>query len=106
MSNDSAELRTRMNNALIFAGQSPEEAPEWLSVYTQHLLRQYLFTNGGRKVSMEGRFFRSEGASIYDENFDFDAMMRVSGDFVDGEANQYAAMIADALNQVAHGGLK
>lgn len=105
MSNQEAELAHRMSVALTSAGQPASQATDWLKQYTKSILRQYMFTSGDRSLTMEGRFFRSEGASVYDENFDFAASLRVSGDFVDGEANQYAAMIADALNKVSQGDL-
>lgn len=62
-------------------------------------LRAKVFTNGDRKMTMEGRVFTaSADGFITDQNFDFDAGMQVTGDFVDDEKRQYAEMIAGALN--------
>lgn len=64
-------------------------------------LRAKVFTNGDRKMTMKGRTFTVEGDDfIIDNNFDFDAGLKVSGDFVDGEKRQYAEMIAAALNSL------
>jgi hypothetical protein len=62
-------------------------------------LRSKIFTNGDRNMTMEGRHFTIEGDGfILDNNFDFDAGLSVSGDFVDNQKNEYAQMIADVLN--------
>lgn len=62
-------------------------------------LRAKVFTSGDRKMTMEGRTFTAESEGfILDNNFDFDAGLKVSGDFVDDEKQQYAEMIAAALN--------
>jgi hypothetical protein len=62
-------------------------------------LRAKVFTSGDRKMTMEGRVFTvSDDGFIADQNFDFDAGMRVTGDFVDDEKRQYAEMIASVLN--------
>lgn len=61
--------------------------------------RAMVFTNGDRKMTMDGRVFSvHEDGFISDNNFDFDAGLQVSGDFVDDEKRQYAEMIAAALN--------
>lgn len=52
-----------------------------------------------RKISMEVRTFTTMGGYIQDEDFDFDAGLQVTGDFVDDEKSQYAQMIADVLNK-------
>lgn len=63
-----------------------------------------LFTNGSRAMNMEGRIFSVEGEGfILDNNFDFDAGMLISGDFVADEKNEYAQMICAALNLEARG---
>lgn len=62
-------------------------------------LRARVYTNGERKMTLEGRTFTVDGDGfIADQNFDFDAGMRVTGDFVGDEKRQYAEMIAAALN--------
>ena len=62
-------------------------------------LRAKVFTNGDRRITLKDRTFTVEGDGlILDNNFDFDAGLRVSGDFVGDEKQQYAQMIADALN--------
>lgn len=64
-------------------------------------LRAKVFTSGDRRMTMDGRTFTVEGDGfILDNNFDFDAGMQVSGDFVDDEKRQYAEMIAAALNSL------
>ena len=58
-----------------------------------------IFTNGDRTLTLDNRFFTvSDDGFISDQNFDFDAGMSVTGDFVGDEKVQYARMIADALN--------
>lgn len=62
-------------------------------------LRAKVFTNGDRNMTMERRTFTVESDGfILDNNFDFDAGLQVSGDFVDDEKRQYAEMIAGVLN--------
>ena len=54
-------------------------------------LRAMIFTSGDRSMTMEGRAFTvMENGFIGDNNFDFDAGMRVTGDFVGDEKQQYA----------------
>ena len=49
--------------------------------------------------SMKDRNFTREGNGyIQDNNFDFDAGLRIGGDFVNDELDQYAQMICNALN--------
>ena len=63
-------------------------------------LRAMIFTSGNRSMTMEGRTFTvMENGFIGDNNFDFDAWMRVTGDFVGDEKQQYAEMIAEVLNR-------
>ena len=63
-------------------------------------LRAMIFTSGDRSMTMEGRTFTvMENGFIGDNNFDFDAGMRVTGDFVGDEKQQYAEMIAEVLNR-------
>lgn len=65
-------------------------------------IKRKIYTNGERKITMEDRFFSIEGDGfILDNNFDFDAGLQVSGDFVDDEKNEYAQMIVSALNTVS-----
>ena len=62
-------------------------------------LRAKVFTNGDRRMTMGGRTFTFEGDGlIFDNNFDFDACLRVSGDFAGDEKQQYAQMIVEVLN--------
>ena len=63
-------------------------------------LRAHIFTNTDRSMTMDGRVFSLRGDGfICDNNFDFDAGLRVSGDFVDEESQRYAGMIASVLNE-------
>lgn len=58
-----------------------------------------IYTNGDRDMTMKDRCFTvDENGFISDNNFDFDAGMRVSGDFVGDEKKRYAEMIAAVLN--------
>lgn len=62
-------------------------------------LKRIIFTNTDRSMTMSDRFFvAQEGGFISDENFDFDAGLQVSGDFVDDEKAKYAQMITCTLN--------
>jgi hypothetical protein len=62
-------------------------------------LNALIYTNTRREMVMDHRFFvAQDGAFIGDENFDFDAGLKVSGDFVDDEKRRYAQMIACTLN--------
>lgn len=62
-----------------------------------------VFTSGDRSMTMAGRtFLVHDDGLISDENFDFDAGLKVTGDFVDNEKQQYAEMIAAALNSATH----
>ena len=62
-----------------------------------------VFTHGDRSMTMENRtFIANADGFISDENFDLDAGMQVTGDFVNDEKKQYAEMIAAALNSLAH----
>ena len=61
--------------------------------------QEAVYTNGDRTMSMKDRNFTSEGNGyIQDNNFDFDAGLRIDGDFVNDERDQYAQMICNALN--------
>ena len=63
------------------------------------LVQEPVYTNGDRTMSMKDRNFTSEGNGyIQDNNFDFDAGLRIDGDFVNDERDQYAQMICNALN--------
>lgn len=56
-------------------------------------------TNTNREMVMRDRFFTVEqNTFVLDNNFDFDAGLKVSGDFVDDEKLRYAQMIASTLN--------
>ena len=61
-----------------------------------------IYTNTDRKMTMEHRFFvvDSDGF-VLDNNFDFDAGLQISGNFVDDdEKYAYAQMIAASLNKI------
>lgn len=69
-------------------------------------LRAMIFTNGNRSMTLKGRTFTvDDDGFICDQNFDFDAGMKVTGDFLGGEKKQYAEMIAEALNKAASNAL-
>ena len=77
---------------------------EWLRAKVDRL-RRMIFTNSDRSMTMKGRTFTAnENGFISDNNFDFDAGLQVSGDFVGDEKQQYAEMIAGALNAPNAGG--
>ena len=63
-------------------------------------LRKIIYSNTDREMVMDHRFFVAQkGGFIGDENFDFDAGMRISGDFEsDDEREKYALMICCTLN--------
>lgn len=61
-------------------------------------IRQMIFTNTDRAMVIRNRFFRAVDDGIYDENFDYDATLKISGDFCEGEKSKYATMIASTLN--------
>ncbi len=64
-----------------------------------HYIMNLVNTNTDRNIDLKDRFFSSQGNGfILDNNFDFDAGLKVSGDFIDDEKEQYAHMIACALN--------
>jgi hypothetical protein len=69
--------------------------------FARAIAMRLVFTSGDRTMTMKGRYFHADGGGISDENFDFDAGMTVSGDFVDDEKARYAKMIAEALNKIA-----
>jgi hypothetical protein len=83
-------------NALLFGlCQEAADEIERLKAETQ----EPVHTNGDRTMSMKDRNFTSEGNGyIQDNNFDFDAGLRIGGDFVNDERDQYAQMICNALN--------
>ena len=61
--------------------------------------KQMIFTNTDRSMTIQDRFFTAhEGGFVSDNNFDFDAGLQVSGDFVNNEKDRYAQMIACTLN--------
>lgn len=86
--------------AALMDGVGPQAADEIERLRAELTsLRAKIFTNGDRKMTMQGRTFTVESDGfILDNNFDFDAGMKVSGDFVDDEKQQYAEMIASVLN--------
>lgn len=64
------------------------------------LLSQGDATDGA--ITLANRHFELVGQDfIQDENFDFDAGLKLSGDFSDGQKALYARMICAALNEVA-----
>ena len=82
------------------AADAIEQLQAELAVMTEkrNNLRNTIFTNTNREMSLNGRFFRASADWVYDENFDFDAGFKLFGDFVDDEKNRYAQMIACTLN--------
>ena len=63
-----------------------------------------IYPNTDRVMTMENRVFTtSKDGYIQDENFDFDAGLQVSGDFIDDEKQRYAEMIVEFLN--THNGI-
>ena len=82
----------KMNSA--FADEAYQACKEALAE-----TQEAVYTNGDRTMSMKDRNFTSEGNGyIQDNNFDFDAGLRIDGDFVNDELDQYAQMICNALN--------
>jgi hypothetical protein len=63
-------------------------------------LRRKIFTNTNGEFTLENRTFSIEGFDfILDNNFDFDAGLKVSGDFgSDEKRHDYMQMICNALN--------
>lgn len=60
--------------------------------------KKFILTNTNRELVMRDRFFAAHGDFVDDNNFDFDAGLLVTGDFVDDEKERYALMIASTLN--------
>jgi hypothetical protein len=60
-----------------------------------------IYTNTDWGFVMKDRHFTAGSEYIADDNFDDDAMLKVSGDFPEGGKAKYAQMIANALNKVA-----
>lgn len=93
-----------MKNTKLTPEMFPSPADYWQARAEQaekrlHELRVKVFTSGDRVLSMKGRTYTVEGDGfVLDNNFDFDAGLSVSGDFIDDEKQQYARMIAAALN--------
>lgn len=91
------QLRTELAAERLAALVEAQEADRLRAELTR--LRAMVFTNGDRKMTMEGRVFTANADGfISDQNFDFDAGMQVTGDFVDDEKRQYAEMIVSVLN--------
>lgn len=66
---------------------------KWINLHTT------INTNTNREFDLKNRFFTVEqNTFILDNNFDFDAGLKVSGDFIDDEKHKYAQLIACALN--------
>lgn len=61
-------------------------------------MTEHKFTNTNHGVTMQDRHFTAGDSAIEDNNFDYDAMLTISGDFADGDKAKYASMIADVLN--------
>lgn len=61
-------------------------------------LKKTVFTNTNREVTIRNRFFTAHDDGVADQNFDFDAYLRIDGDFIDDEKKRYAQMIACTLN--------
>lgn len=64
-------------------------------------MRGFVSTNTNREMTLKDRFFSAHADFVADNNFDFDAGLLVSGDFVGEEKNEYARMIACTLNDYA-----
>lgn len=61
--------------------------------------RDLVHANAGGVIDLKNRFFTvQENIFILDNSFDFDAGLKVSGDFIDDQKKEYAHMIANALN--------
>jgi hypothetical protein len=57
------------------------------------------YTNTNHGVTMQDRKFScGDGANINDDNFDFDANLKVTGDFGEGQLREYVEMITFVLN--------
>lgn len=58
-----------------------------------------VFTNTNHGFIMKDRNFTYAGNGyIQDNNFDHDAALKISGDFVEGDLDKYAQMIVKQLN--------
>jgi hypothetical protein len=58
-----------------------------------------VYTNTEHGVTMQERNFSYDGNGwIQDNNFDYDAGWKVTGDFIGDDKDQYCQMICDALN--------
>jgi len=76
-----------------------EQLEAFAKALAEQPTQEPIYTNGDRTMTMKDRNFTSEGNGyIQDNNFDFDAGLRIDGDFVDAERDQYAQMICNALN--------
>ncbi len=61
--------------------------------------RRIVHANANYEFDLKNRFFTvEENTFILDNSFDFDAGLKVSGDFIDNQKLEYAQMIARALN--------
>jgi hypothetical protein len=57
------------------------------------------FTNTNHGITMKDRNFSvQDDGEIFDENFDYDACIKISGDFAEGDKVKYAQMICSVLN--------
>jgi hypothetical protein len=58
-----------------------------------------IYTNTNHGFVMKERFFTYAGRGyIYDNNFDYDAALSVTGDFLNDEVDDYCKMIVEHLN--------
>ncbi len=79
-----------------------EETSEEKIARLERTLKNYrdlVHSNAGGVIDLKNRFFTvQENIFILDNSFDFDAGLKVSGDFIDDQKKEYAHMIANALN--------
>lgn len=79
-----------------------EETSEEKIARLERTLKNYrdlVHSNAGGVIDLKNRFFTvQENIFILDNSFDFDARLKVSGDFIDDQKKEYAHMIANALN--------
>jgi hypothetical protein len=58
-----------------------------------------IYSNSDHGFVMKDRFFTYAGRGyIYDNNFDYDAALSVTGDFINNQIDDYCKMIVSHLN--------
>lgn len=95
-------------DAMDEAGRQASEAMRRLEKYLEEISaapqpsqepEKALHTHGDRSFTMKDRNFSYCGNGwIQDNNFDFDAGWKITGDFVDDDKDNYSKMIVDVLN--------